>query len=464
MTADVRAVVTGGFCVGCGACAAARKDIKMEMTADGRYEPAFPPDQDLSAVSEICPFSASLDEDDLSASLFGEGMQDLAVLGRHLTCFAGHVAKDGFRDHGSSGGLGSWIAARLLEEDLIDAVIHVRPMPASSNLNFAYAISNTVEDVRRGAKSRYYPVEVSEVVRKVLADDRRFLFMGLPCFVKAIRLMQEQIPILKKRIPFTVGLVCGHLKTAQFADYYSYAVGSRPSDMASIDFRHKIEGNKVGDYGVKISGRDGTQKIRANRNIFGVGWGHGFFKINACDYCDDILGETADLTIGDAWLSAFEQDWRGTNIVVVRNATLLDILRRATSKGDLNTEEISPEDVLKSQEAGIRHRRTGLSYRLWLKDCGRQWRPRKRVQAQSCAERGVRFRLTQRLRMILAEQSRRQFVKVRGNVGFGVFKLKMAFLIFLHDAGNRGLARAFLSLAPAPVKRSLRKAVGIRNS
>ena len=31
-------------------------------------------------------------------------------------------------------------------------------------------------------------------------------------------------------------------------------------------------------------------------------WGMGIFKLGACDYCDDIVGETADISFGDAWL------------------------------------------------------------------------------------------------------------------------------------------------------------------
>lgn len=39
----------------------------------------------------------------------------------------------------------------------------------------------------------------------------------------------------------------------------------------------------------------------------------------ACDFCDDVFAETADIALGDAWLPEYVQDGNGTNVVVTRN-------------------------------------------------------------------------------------------------------------------------------------------------
>ena len=36
----------------------------------------------------------------------------------------------------------------------------------------------------------------------------------------------------------------------------------------------------------------------------------------ACEFCDDVVGETADMSVGDAWLPGYVSDWRGTSVVV----------------------------------------------------------------------------------------------------------------------------------------------------
>ena len=34
-------------------------------------------------------------------------------------------------------------------------------------------------------------------------------------------------------------------------------------------------------------------------------WGAGFFQNPACDWCDDVVAETADIAFGDAWVEPY---------------------------------------------------------------------------------------------------------------------------------------------------------------
>ncbi len=460
VTGTLNKVVENGYCIGCGACAVERRfGIQMQKTADGRYcahMGASAPDE----AAALCPFASKLNEDMLSELFFGahEGQYRHSALGTYLACFAGHVETDAYRSEGSSGGFVSWLACLLLERGLVDAVIHVTPSHSDHGGPplFSYSISDNAEQVRLGAKSRYYPIELSEVLLRVRSDRRRYLFIGLPCFVKAVRLLQLADEDLKHRIPFMIGLVCGHLKTMQFADFYARSLHIDPHDVASINFRHKLPDNPVNDYGVEITKLDGTKCVGENRLIFGTSWGYGFFKNEACDYCDDVLSETADLTVGDAWLPAYEKDWRGTNILVVRNPILLQILREGIDNGPLVLDPVSADDVARSQASGLKHRRQGLAYRLWLKDSKKSWRPAKRVKASDGCDFGWRFRATQKARIALARCSREFFKSVSGPWTFALFCARMRVLVFLHDLFNRGLVSAGAAIIPAVYKRHLK--------
>ena len=110
-------------------------------------------------------------------------------------------------------------------------------------------------------------------------------------------------------------------------------------------------------------------------------WGEGMFKYKSCDYCDDVLAETADITIGDAWIPEYTNDSMGTNIIVVRNSQIMNIINKY--RDELFLEELSEEKIFESQAGGFRHRREGLSYRLYLTDKKNQWRPKKRVDAEN---------------------------------------------------------------------------------
>ena len=73
------------------------------------------------------------------------------------------------------------------------------------------------------------------------------------------------------------------------------------------------------------------------RETPGTNWGLGFFKYEACDYCDDIFAETADIAVGDAWLKDYTQDALGNSVVVVRNDQIRVIMEDGLKSGSVGT-------------------------------------------------------------------------------------------------------------------------------
>jgi hypothetical protein len=161
--------------------------------------------------------------------------------------------------------------------------------------------------------------------------------------------------------------------------------------------------------------------------MFGTNWGLGFFKYKACDYCDDITAETADLTVGDAWLPQFVKDHRGTNVVVVRNQILAEILQEGVEEQSLHLDSITPQDVIQSQDANYRHRRIGLAYRLYLAEKKGDWHPHKRVRSSSSMLPWIQKRFV--LRMELADKSHTFFQEALVSGSFSYFVEKMTPLI-----------------------------------
>src|SRR5699024_10311279 len=98
-------------------------------------------------------------------------------------------------------------------------------------------------------------------------------------------------------------------------------------EIATVDFRVKQPGAKVGHYGFGVKPYGSSEmKMKPTRSLVGSKWGHAMMQLNACNYCDDIFAETADIVLGDAWLPEFEDEWRGTNVVINRNQDLEGIL------------------------------------------------------------------------------------------------------------------------------------------
>lgn len=436
-------VVKGDYCSGCGACATV-ENSGIEMTVDefGRFQPSLNleidnPNLDVKVLS-VCPFSGQTpNEDDIGKLLFGDNCSHHELIGYHASTYAGYVAEGDFRDRGSSGGMGTWILNELFERDLIDAVIHVKQHESKANnsILFGFQTSDSIEEIRAGAKSRYYPVEMSKVLKTIEQKPGRYAIIGVPCFIKAIRLLAKQNSVIDERIHFCIGLVCGHLKTTKFADMFAWQCGIEPGNLNSIDFRKKMSQQNANKYGVEVQGTRENKKIseiRSNYEFFGYLWGQGFFKYPACDYCDDVLAETADVTVGDAWLPQYVKDSSGTNVVIVRNSLIQKLIEEGIASERLRLEPISADDAAKSQDAGLRHRREGLAYRLYLKDKAKLWRPEKRVQAQA-NHLNRRLKKIHQLRIIMARKSHtafREAVKVKN---FAAFKTAMEPTIEAYD-------------------------------
>lgn len=366
-------VVKQGYCIGCGVCASVlNTPFKMMLNDYGMLQAdrisvqsQLEEPQNLSA---ICPFSNnSLNEDELAAPLFGVDCQYHQYLGYHRSQYAGYVVEGDYRENGSSGGFGSWVQCELLENELVDAVINVRSFKknALDSRLFKYSIARTIWDVQAGAQSRYYPVELSEVLNEVRTIPGRYALVGLPCFIKAVRLLCRKDPVLAERIVFYIGLVCGHLKSTRFSESFAWQMGIHPSELEKFEFRVKQEGKSANQYAVAASNQIKTVKKSTNE-LLGSDWGLGFFKYQACDFCDDVFAETADVVVGDAWLPDFVSDSAGTNILIVRNPVIDAILEKAVQREKIHLQSMDADTIAKSQAGGLRHRRDSLPYRLYV--------------------------------------------------------------------------------------------------
>lgn len=428
-------VIDGGYCIGCGACAALpNSPFSVALDQWGCYtakreENAVDAGRE-SAALEVCPFSESAaDENVIGSSLFSQYGSPHDRIGYYSKCYAGYVAQDKFRKAGSSGGMGSWLLCELLERDHVDAAIHVcqRSQAETNSVLYEFAISTTAEEIKAGAKSRYYPVELSEVLRAVRSTPGRYAIVGLPCFVKAVRLLACTDPVIRDRIRFCIGLICGHLKSTRSADLFAWQCGIEPGGLRAIDFRKKFLDRPANQYGMEITGvRDGrlVTLLKHRDEFFGYRWGFGLFKYRACEFCDDVLAETADATVGDAWLPQYIPDSGGTNVVVARTPLARELIARGIAEGNLRLEPLTADDVAKSQEAGLRQRRDLLAYRLFFCDRDGIWRPTKRVEPSESHLSDWDKALCE-LRLKIAPESHRAFEEARRKGDYEVFRRRI---------------------------------------
>lgn len=363
-------IVRSGLCIGCGGCVAAEPRASMVWDRYGQLKPQGPSDwydRRTEAFSSQCPFApAAADEDAIAQERFAAAPHTDPAIGRFEQAYVG-AAKDPFRAQGSSGGMVSWVAARLLETGAVDAVAHVVPSEPDSGALFRFRLSRNHAELSRGAKSRYYPIHLAEIIRTIRAEPGRYAIVGVPCFIKAINLLRRADPVMEERITHTLGLFCGHMKSATFVQSFAWQLGTAMEQVEAVDYRIKDHGRPANWYRAHLTLKDGSHRAEDWWHLADGDWGAGFFQNSACNFCDDVVAETADIAFGDAWVEPYSSDGRGTNVVIARTPEMAALLADGIERNQLELEPVDAQFIVQTQAAGLRHRREGLAYRLtWM--------------------------------------------------------------------------------------------------
>lgn len=408
-------------------------NINIKLNEFGYYEEYFidesiSDDQDFSMVPN---FNTEFNEDKIAKNLFGDtnGIKYDPKLGYYKSLYVGHVIEDDYREIGSSGGFGTWILKELLVKGYIDGVIHVKKT-IDSKILFEYQLSKTIDEIKEGSKTKYYPVELSKSLKDLKSLDGRYAVVGIPSFIMALRLLLLKDNDLNKKIIYTVGLICGHQKSTGFTESIAWQLGIEPDKIKDIDYRKKNFEKPASHYDVSIKGYSNGKyisKTKSAKEFLGANWGQGFFKVEASDYTDDVFNETADITLGDAWLPEYVTDSKGNNVIIVRNEKIDEVIRQAIENKLIKLDKVDASKIFQSQEAHYRHTHDELSYRLYLKSSNSLWAPKKRV----VPSRKFSFlrKKIQIHRMNLSKKSHKYFYKAKELDDFDYFASKMSKLV-----------------------------------
>jgi coenzyme F420 hydrogenase subunit beta len=364
-------IVPRDLCIGCGVCVpiCPAKTLEMAFNLRGQFVPA-----DHGACRkgchlclDACPFLDQEDnEDSLAKTLFANaaGVRHRTETGYYLGLHVGHAPE--FRSSSTSGGLGRWLLGRLFTENLIDAAVCVRDTNNPEQC-FEYAVFHDAAEVYGASRSAYYPVEMSAVLEYVLRNEGRYVVVGVPCFLKGLRLAMRQNQWLRSRVAFTVGLVCSESKSKFFHEFLLRQLGMHPGKREWSVFRFKgPDGRLASDYVFRASDGQGPREVSFLGTAYGQAYNSGQFKPRACTFCDDVFAEVADVALMDAWLPQFIQQREGTSIVLTRRPEVEALLARGKAGGDLDLERICIDDVVESQAPAVYNKRRQLAYRLWL--------------------------------------------------------------------------------------------------
>jgi coenzyme F420-reducing hydrogenase beta subunit len=339
----------------------------MRWTAEGLLEPAdeghcLPK---CRRCLDTCPFeNHSENESTLAQARYENisGIKHTPETGYYLSAYVGHAA--GYRERGASGGMASWFLASLLEKRKVDKVICVRPNGDPARL-FAYEVVSSPDEVRAGAKSAYYPVELSQAVGAIMREEKRYAVIGLPCTLKALRLSMLIDKRLRERVVVLAGLVCGQTKSRAFAEYLANSQAIASEHVRSFSFREKDINRPASNCFARITCAARSACLPWT-GLYSQTWLSGEFTPRACRFCDDVFAEVADVAFMDAWLPRYVKDGRGTSIVLARSQEARSIIEEGMAEAKISLLPIAIEEVIASQSGVVEQKRTQLAHRLWM--------------------------------------------------------------------------------------------------
>lgn len=360
-------VVDQDLCIGCGICAVVDSSIRMKHNEYGFLVPQIQSleEQKNKDLLRVCPFNPYPEnevrtENELAREFLKDAPQIHEKIGQYYNTYVGYSHK--FRLTSSSGGIATYILSELLAKGHITHVVSVKASNEGDS-HYEYAISSTQEELLESSKTKYYPVTLSDALSKVKHLDGKVAVVGVGCFVKAVRLLQHYDSFWKDKIYFIVGIICGGIKSSFFADYLASKATVDCKTYKEPQFRIKDYDSTASDYSYGCIDKDGNEKRIKMRSV-GDMWGTGLFKNNACDFCDDVTTELADISLGDAWLDPFVKDGKGTSVIVTRSKLADKLIQDGLTQEELHIEELSAGRLASSQQGSFNHRHKGLKYRI----------------------------------------------------------------------------------------------------
>lgn len=359
---SITKIINAGLCTGCGSCVAASKScLKMSWNEDGFLVPQQTDNEKPSDnLIKYCPFNPApdpniKDEGVIAKHCLTSTTKEDSHIGRYINTYAGY-SKD-YRKTSSSGGLATYIFHRLLEQGVVDKLFVVKELDGA----YAYCIHEKGEDIKSISKTRYLPVSMEGIFDLINNTDEKIGVAGVACFIKAIRIKQYYDPELKIRIPFTIGIICGGLKSKYYSDFLSSASGIQDK-YTHQEYRIKNSKKPALDYKYGAYDEKGEFKTVRMQSL-GDMWGTGLFKARACDYCTDVFSELSDISLGDAWINPYNTEGDGNSIIITRSKIAEELIISGIDSKELVLDKIGKEKVINSQSGAINHRQKAIGYR-----------------------------------------------------------------------------------------------------
>ena len=352
----IQDVVDWGLCVGCGACyyICDKAAVSLVNVNSIGIRPKFKGDvcQNCVKCLSICP--GFFVEAGLGAETILNDSMDNVLIGSTLEIWEGYASDQKLRFRASSGGILSALALYCLERENMEFVLHTGT-DLNKPLSNITVQSRTRNDLLARTGSRYSPSSPCDSLIYIEKSEKPCVFIGKPCDVAAVSQLRKKRPELNANLGLVLSFFCA----------------GTPTTGATLDLLSKlgIDHDRVNEVRYRGDGWPGNFVVSYNQGkneellTYKESW-HFLQKFRSfrCHLCPDGLGESADISCGDAWHRYSEQKDIGRSLVLVRSDRGKEILHRAMDAGYLTLTVSGLSEVFAAQ--GLPQRKREVFGRL----------------------------------------------------------------------------------------------------
>lgn len=340
----IESVVAKGMCMSCGACSAAGYELKP-FKKTGMIYPVSTGKSNREMALNVCP-GKGYDIGGMTQDT-KDGMKITSFeLGQYLSIGAVRSSDPVLLKNASSGGVMTAFSKFLLDAGIVSGIITTRmgyssidgPRPEPF-------IASNISELMQGQGSKYCPVPLLAIGEQVKNFRGEVALIGTPCQIAGLKLLQKEGVVWASKVILTIGNFCGGFRDYRETDNLIARSGFSPKEV--VDFRYRGSG-QPGFMSIKsIDGRSHRHGYPGYVRATGV------MKHFRCKTCVDATAELADISFGDAWLDRFLKSDMTWSLFVVRNTSVLEYWKRFLSQSDVEHENVTEAEVIKSQLGNI---------------------------------------------------------------------------------------------------------------
>lgn len=342
---NISKTVKNNLCLGCGVC----QDVCPKNCIRIAHQRTNRPIVDNTLCIEcgkclrVCA-GIGIDIKSRSKILFQDNKcRDNIYLGRYLNCYKGYSNDYEIRFHSASGGCLSHFLIWLLEKKIIDGAVVTR-FKKDAPMTPEPFIAHTKEEILSGKSSKYCVVSMEGILSEIKQKEGRYIFVGLPCHIHAIRKCMDKDKQLKERIVGCFAIYCSSNKTMDSQKYLLYRYSVDKKQLSS--FAYRDNGCLGSMYFRNGDGNNIVNPIYYLDYYLGM---RAFFSVPRCSQCNDFFGELADVSFGDLNRGREDDDPIGINSIVARSNNWDNILHQCQKDGALTLEPLDEDSMIQAQ-------------------------------------------------------------------------------------------------------------------